>query len=269
MIVASGIIVGFVFLVELVRRPLELTNLSEGIKSLIVAILHATVTVIAYRKIFAAYEKRPISELSLADFTGHAVTGFATGILMQAFFILVICLAGTYSVLQTNLITYLAQPFAFALTAGFVAEIIIIGVVFRLLERQTGTMIALVIFIILFAALHIKSQGATVISVCATAMQAGFMLPAAFVFSRSLWLPIFLHFGWDLAEPGIFGAINPSNSLTQGLLTSKIEGSPIITGGVRGPQDSLESMLLSLALGLVFLLFAMKKGRILRPKWEE
>ena len=70
-----------------------------------------------------------------------------------------------------------------------------IGIVFRLLEQQTGTVIALLVFIILFAILHINVKGATLTSVGATAMQAGLLLPAADVYSRNLWLPIFLHFG--------------------------------------------------------------------------
>ena len=95
-------------------------------------------------------------------------------------------------------------------------------------------------------------------------MQAGFMLPAAYVFSRSLWLPVFLHFGWDFAEPGIFGGINPSTSITQGLLTSKIAGNSLLTGGETGPQDSLSSLLLCLVLGLVFLLLAKRKDNLIK-----
>jgi membrane protease YdiL (CAAX protease family) len=156
------------------------------------------------------------------------------------------------------------SPFAFALTAGFVAEIIIIGIVFRLLEDQTGTEMALVIFIILFAVLHVNAKGATVTSVGATAIHAGFMLPAAYVFSRNLWLPIFLHFGWDFAEPGIFGGLNPSSSLTRGLLTSKIAGNSLLTGGETGPQDSLSSIVLCLLLGLIFLFLAKRKNNLMK-----
>src|SRR5438270_238862 len=83
----------------------------------------------------------------------------------------------------------------------------------------------------------------------ATAMQAGFMLPAAYVFSRSLFLPIFIHMGWDFAEPGIFGAINPSTSISQGLFASKVSGSVFLTGGQTGPQTSLQALILCLLTG--------------------
>jgi membrane protease YdiL (CAAX protease family) len=93
----------------------------------------------------------------------------------------------------------------FALTAGFVAEIIMVGIVFRLLEETIGTVTALLIFHCSVCRFAYKCKRRNFVSVGATAMQAGFMLPAAYVFSRNLWLPVFLHFGWDFAEPGIFG----------------------------------------------------------------
>jgi len=169
--------------------------------------------------------------LSASTFFSNATSGFLTGLLLQTLFIIIISLAGNFLIINLNPVSTLINPFAFALTAGFVAEIIIIGIVFRLLEQQTGTSIALFIFIILFALLHINVKGANSLSVAATAMQAGWMLPAAYVFSRNLWLPVFIHVGWDFAEPGIFGCINPSSSLTQGLLTSKTRGNFLLTGG--------------------------------------
>ena len=47
-----------------------------------------------------------------------------------------------------------------------------------------------------------------------------YFLPGIFL-AAVLWLPIFLHFAWDFAEPGVFGAINPGITIDQSLLTSK------------------------------------------------
>jgi membrane protease YdiL (CAAX protease family) len=268
MIVGIGVIVSLVAFIEWLRSSiLDKTNLSNDVKALIVSIAEAFITTTAYIFLFRAYDKRRIHELSAATFINNAVIGFLTGILLQSLFILIIYLAGTFLVVNVNPISVLISPFAFALTAGFVAEIIMIGIVFRLLEQQTGTLVALLVFITLFAILHINAKGATVISVGAIAMQAGFLLPAAYVFSRSLWLPVFLHFGWDFAEPGIFGGINPSSSLTQGLFTSKIAGNSLLTGAETGPQDSLTSLLLCLITGIIFLFLAKRKNNLIKPKW--
>ncbi len=269
MIAGIGVIVSLVACIEWLRSSiLDKTNLSNDVKALFVSVAEAFITTTAYILFFKACDKRRIHELSSATFINNAVIGFLTGILLQSLFILIIYLAGTFMVVTANPISLLIGPFAFALTAGFVAEIIMIGIVFRLLEEQTGTIAALLVFIILFALLHINAKGATLISVGATAMQAGLMLPAAYVFGRNLWLPVFLHLGWDFAEPGIFGGINSSSSLNQGLLTSKIQGNSLLTGGENGPQDSLSSLLLCLVLGLIYLLLANRKNNLIKPRWR-
>ena len=269
MIVGIGVLVLLVAFIEWLRSSiLDKTNLSNDVKALTVAIAEAFIATIGYIFVFRWYDKRRIYELSAVLFINNVLIGFLIGVILQSLFILIIYLAGTFLVVNVNPVSVLVSPFAFALTAGFVAEIIMIGIVFRLLEQQTGTVIALLVFIILFAILHINVKGATVISVGATAMQAGLMLPAAYVFSRNLWLPVFIHFGWDFAEPGIFGGINPSSSLTQGLLTSKISGNSLLTGGETGPLDSLSSLLLCLLLGLAFLLLAKRKSNFIKPYWK-
>ncbi|MGI8951925.1 MAG: CPBP family intramembrane glutamic endopeptidase [Chitinophagaceae bacterium] len=244
------------------------TSLTDDTKNIIVAVADSVIAVFGYIFLFKIYERRRIKELSASTFGKNTLIGCVIGFVLQSLFILVIYISGTYSVVHLNSASTLITPFAFALTAGVVAEILMIGILFRLLEEQLGTVIALTIFIILFAVLHVKMEGATFISVSATAMQAGFMLPAAYVFSRSLWLPIFLHFSWDFAEPGIFGGINSSSSINQGFFSSKIIGSPLITGGPTGPQDSIQSLILCLLTGIIFLILAKRKNNFIKPHWQ-
>jgi len=269
MIIGVVVIVSLIAIIEWLRSSLlDKTNLPDNTKALMVSVTEAFISTAGYIFLFRVYDKRPIYELSASTFVNNATVGFLAGITLQSLFILVIYLTGTFLIVNINPVSTLISPLAFALTAGFVAEIIMIGIVFRLLEQQTGTLISLLVFIMLFAVLHINVKGATFISVGATAMQAGLLLPAAYIFSRNLWLPIFLHFGWDLAEPGIFGGINPSSSLTQGLLTSKIAGNSLFTGGETGPQDSLSSLLLCLLSGLIFLILAKRKNNLINRQWK-
>ena len=159
MVVGIAVIVSLVAFIEWLRSAiLDKTNLFSDLKSLIVAVADAFIATTGYIFLFRAYDKRRIHELSAATFIDNAFIGSLTGIILQALFILIIYLAGTFLVLNVNPVSILVSPFAFALTAGFVAEIIIIGVVFRLLEQQTGTVTALLIFIVLFAVLHINAK---------------------------------------------------------------------------------------------------------------
>jgi len=116
--------------------------------------------------------------------------------------------------------------------------------------------------------MHVNAKGASILSVSSTVIEAGLLLSAGYVFSRSLWLPIFLHFAWDFAEPGVFGAINPGITIDQSLLTSKIEGPLILTGGQLGPQNSIQSLLFCAIASLLFLWMAKRKNNFIKPFWK-
>jgi membrane protease YdiL (CAAX protease family) len=181
---------------------------------------------------------------------------------------LVIYFAGNYKITHLNPFSFLLPSFFTALTAGFVAEILIRGIFFRLAKEKLGTAITLLIITAIFAVLHSGSKNATFLSVCATAMEAAVLLSAAYIFNRSLWIPVFLYFAWDFAEPGIFGALNPGNSIEQSLFTSEITGPAFITGGQTGPQNSVQSLIFCALTSLLFLWLAKRKNNFLKPAWK-
>ena len=270
LIIGSALVIGAVALIELAGRSLiDKTQFSTDLKNIVIAIVESLVAVTCYLVLFRYYEKRKIRELSASTFLKNAMTGFFMGLILQSVFILIIYLAGDFAIAQVNPLSYLLPAFAFSFTAGFVAEILLRGILFRLTEEKTGTIPALIIFTLLFGILHVNSKGATAVSVCATAIQAGLMLSAIYVYSRSLWLPVFLHFAWDFAEPGIYGGINPGISTEKSLLYSKITGSYILTGGEAGPGNSVQSAILCLITSLLFLWLAKRKGNFIRPWWKK
>lgn len=264
-IIGIAIIGGAVALSEwLGRLILDQTSLTDNTKNIIVAILDALAATLSYIFLFRFYEARKIKELSISSFSKNASIGFLTGFGLQLVFILVIYLFGQYSITHINPVSFLAPSFAAAFTAGFVAEILIVGIFFRFIEEKLGTYIALIILFILFVLMHFNIEGATTISVLSTAIQAGILLPAVYIFSRNLWLPIFLHFAWDFTEPGIFGGINPGISIDKSLFASKISGNSFLTGGQMGPQNSIQSILLCSIAALIFLWFAKRKNHFIK-----
>jgi membrane protease YdiL (CAAX protease family) len=255
-------IVSAIFLIESAGRGLlNSTRLTENTKNIIVAITESAAAVMIYILLFQLYDKRKISELSLSSFFKYATVGFLGGLIFQSLFVLIIFLAGGYTISKINPLSFLLPGLSASLTAGFVAEIIIIGVVFQWLEKILGTLITLVIFTLLFAVLHINKQ-ASMFSVAATALQAGFLIPAIFILTRNLWAVIFFHFAWDLAEPAIYGGINPGISETSSLFTPNISGSSLLTGGPHGPQNSLQAIIACLISGVILLMFAKPKKKI-------
>jgi uncharacterized protein len=259
----AAIAVTVMFIETVLRTLLEKIKLSGELTNGIIDIAEAVTSVLVYIFLFSWYEKRKITELSSSSFGSNANLGFFTGFLLQSTFIFIIFLAGGYAIIQVNPFSYMIPSFTMALTAGFVAEIIIIGIVFRLIEKQFGTTIAIIIMFLLFIIAHSGVKDGNIVSLLATSVVAGLLLPAAYVFSRNLWLPIFLHFAWDFTEPGIYGAINPSISVTKSLFDSRISGPRLLTGGPLGPQNSVQALIISLVLGSLFLWLASRKNNII------
>jgi uncharacterized protein len=242
--------------------------ITGNLKNAVIGITEIAMALISYVLLFKFYEKRQINELSWPAFGKNAWIGFSTGLILQSLIILVIYTAGGYSIINVNPIASLIPSFIVALTAGFVAEILIRGILFRLMEEKLGTVIALIISALLFAILHAGNQGATFLSTLSVAIQAGILLTAAFIYTRSLWLSIFLHFAWDFAEPGIYGGINPGNTIKESLFTSQITGPKFLTGGQTGPGSSIQSVIFCLAASILFLWLAKRKNNFIKPYWK-
>ncbi|HLY69132.1 MAG TPA: CPBP family intramembrane glutamic endopeptidase [Puia sp.] len=268
-IVGIAIIVGLIFFTEwfghLLLAPAPWTELT---KTFIINGTEVILTLLGYIIFFKWYENRKVDELKPSAFWKNATGGFISGFILQSLFILVIYYSGNYSVIDLHPFSFVLQGFIYGLTAGFVAEILILGVGFRIIEEKLGTVIALSIMVMLFVIMHTSAKDATWLSVSSTVVSAGILLPAVYVYTRSLWFPIFLHFAWDFAEPAIYGGINPSLRIDRSWIESKIAGTAILTGGKFGPQSSLQSLIFCSITAFVFLLLAYKKNNFSKPFWK-
>ena len=269
--ITIGILVvgGSVALGEMLSRPLlDTIKIIGEPANAVVAIVDVSLALLSYVLLFSVYEKRKITELSVTAFLKNAVIGFSAGIFLQSLFIFIIYLAAGYSITATNPVSFLLPAFTIAFTAGFVAELLLRGIIFRLTEEKLGTEIALLMMMLFFVIMHSGSKNANLLSVLATSIQAGLLLSAAYVFTRTLWYSIFLHFAWDFAEPGIFGAINPGNKVEASLFSSKITGPELLTGGLNGPGNSIQSIICCLTAALLLLWLAERKNNFIKPYWK-
>jgi hypothetical protein len=267
---AVAAIVGSVLLCEQLRNYLTAqTQLDGDYRDVLIAILESSLALMAYVLVFKFFEKRTIKELGLGAFGKYAVAGFLTGFLLQSLSILVLYAAGGYSIVQVNPLSFVVPGFSAALVAGFVAELIIRGIIFRLVEEQTGTVMAVSLTAFLFVVLHMGGKDATILSVAATVMQAGILASAGYVLTRSLWFPIFFHFAWDFAEPGIYGGINPGINIAKSWVTSWVTGPWVLTGGKAGPGNSLQALIFCLVTAAIFLRLAKRQNNFIRPSWKK
>jgi membrane protease YdiL (CAAX protease family) len=237
--------------------------------SLLAGGLTAVLSVFVYRWVVGRTERRPVTELAREGARGSVFRGLVIGVAMFAAVIANIFFLGDYKVHGFGSLTGPIALVGFMAGAAVTEELMFRGLLFRLVERGLGTYVALALSSVVFGASHLLNKDATLLGAVAIAIEAGAMLAAAYAATRSLWLPIGLHFGWNFAESGIFGTEVSGNGATHGLLDSSTSGATLITGGEFGPEASVYSMLFGALVTVVFLLLARRRGHIVPRKRAE
>ena len=134
------------------------------------------------------------------------------------------------------------------------------GIIFRLIDQQLGTVVALVVSSLIFGFAHLAEPNATVWSSAAIAIEAGLLLGAAYKFSGTLWLPIGIHWAWNFTQGNIFGFQVSGSDAGVSLLQGAVTGPDFLTGGVFGAEASAITVVLGLGLSIWFL-FRIKSAR--------
>jgi uncharacterized protein len=207
--------------------------------------------------------------LSLGGAPGRLALGFLLGAGLLSAVTLVLYLSGSYTVegfgAGANARALGHAALLFFLAAVF-EEVLARGILFRLLEQGLGTFAALALSALAFGFSHAGNPGATTLASVAIALEAGVLLAAAYVATRSLWLPIGLHTAWNLFEGPVYGSPVSGNALPS-VLQAHFPGPVWLTGGAFGPEAGLPALVLGTALGLVFLLLAWRRGQFFTPRW--
>ncbi|MEU5272180.1 CPBP family intramembrane glutamic endopeptidase [Streptomyces hygroscopicus] len=230
--------------------------------SLLLGGVTAVLSVVVYRWVVGRTERRPVTELAREGARGSLLRGLVIGVTMFGCVIANLYVYGAYEVHGFGSLTGAVGLVGFMTGAAVTEELMFRGLLFRLVERGLGTYIALVLSGVVFGAAHLLNKDATLLGAAAIAIEAGGMLAAAYAATRSLWLPIGLHFGWNFAESGIFGTEVSGNGDTHGLMDASTSGAELITGGEFGPEASVYSVLFGALLTIAFLWLARRRGHI-------
>jgi uncharacterized protein len=237
--------------------------LNPNVKNFIKGIFVSTLAIGSYWLLYRKYEHRVITELSTNGLLKRFFAGISIGSGLQVLTILVIYLFGSFTIITVNPFSAVVIPFTVAFTVAIIEEILLRGIVFRITEEKWGSTIALIISGLIFTGLHLVNPHVTVVSIiCITVV--GVLLGAAYMCHRSLWVPIAIHFAWNFTQNGIFGAITSGNENTTSLLTTKITGPEILTGGQFGPEGSIQAVIFCLIVAVFILRKLVKKNKIIK-----
>jgi uncharacterized protein len=196
-----------------------------------------------------------------------SLLGFGAGALLFTLVILELFAAHAYQIIWIHWTISVLTPALWLLPGAALEELFFRGVIFRLLAEWAGTWIALALSAIVFGVAHILNPGATWFSTLAIAVEAGILLGAAFIATRSLWFPIALHFAWNFFEGPIYGTALSGMNLGHTLIGAKVAGPFWLTGRDFGPEASVPALLTCSAAAVALLIYACRTGSIVPCPW--
>ncbi|KDN17323.1 hypothetical protein DV20_35675 [Amycolatopsis rifamycinica] len=238
--------------VQAARNPV--TGLVSGVAT-------AAIALFAYTKVVGRLEQRTATEVAPRDLVRQAGRGVALGVGLFSLVMLLIFACGGYHAGWGSAAGVVAT---LGLMTGIATceELLFRGVLFRVLEERTGTLVAVAVSSAVFGGLHLINPQATVWGAVALAVEMGVLTAGCFALTRSLWLPIGFHLGWNFAQSGIFGTtVSGSTGTAGGLLRGVTSGPTLVSGGEFGPEASAFAVLIGGLAGCAMLVAARRRGR--------
>ena len=233
--------------------------------TLVVGLTAAALAVLVYAWVVRRTEHRQALDVAREGAAAKAGWGTLIGAGMFGAVIVNLFSSGYYEVDGLGSVEGALGLVGFMAAAAAMEEVVYRGVLFRIVEEHVGTYVALVLTGVVFGLSHLLNEHATVWGALAISIEAGFMLAAAYAATRSLWLTIGVHFGWNFAAAGVFSTEVSGNGSNQGLLDAATDGPKLITGGEFGPEGSVYAVGFGALLTLVFLWLAHRRGHIVAP----
>lgn len=231
------------------------------------ALLLTAIVLSAYWTYVRIVERRPVNELSRPGMLRELGTGVLLGAFLFCATVGVLATLGVYQVTGSNGWAAMLAPVPGFVLFGVLEEVVMRGVVFRILEQSLGSWIALAISAAIFGLLHLLNPEATLLNAGAVMVEGGIMLAAAFMLTRRLWLCMGTHIAWNFTEGGIFSATVSGGDI-KGLLQARLAGVHWLTGGAFGAEGSVVAVTICTAAGLLLIAKAVRKGNVVQPFWS-
>lgn len=209
---------------------------------------------------FGVSMKNAVPELSL---------GVVVGTILVAGIVGVMFLLGIYKPISHSSGSDLLLAAGTLFFAAVTEELIFRSYALNVLEKHWGTIAAVIISSAGFGFAHMLNDagGSTVQSkllFCTfLSLEAGVSLAACYVFTRRLWMPIGAHWMWNFFEGPVFGTHVSGADFGQSLVTAKMQGPMLLTGGKFGPEGSVICLVLGTMAGVVLLYLSKKRNNLI------
>jgi membrane protease YdiL (CAAX protease family) len=223
--------------------------------------------IIAYELVIRRLGEHPRDDYRDPRALQNLGMGLGAGFLVFSLAVGVAAVLGIYRITgegdASDLLPALIGP---AIFAAISEELVFRGILFRWIEEFGGSWMALLLTSAFFGAAHLANPNASWIAALGIAFEAGVMLGAAYMLTRSLWLPMGLHAAWNFTQGEIYD-IPVSGTKVHGFVVARLSGNPLLTGNGFGLEASLIAIVIATLFGLWLLWLAIRRGELVQPRW--
>jgi uncharacterized protein len=231
-----------------------------GFICIVTAIVSLAAVAWGYTKLSAWIEQRDVREFERSKALSRFIIGLIVGALMIMLAVGAMVGLGVASIVRGHQFVFSSSTIVPVVVVPVLEELIFRGIIFRIIEEVWGTTMALIASAILFGLAHLLNENSTLLAASCITIELGVLLALAYVATRSLWLPIGIHAGWNCAEGNILGTPDSGNAV-HGIFETAMNGNPLITGGEFGPEASLITPVFSLIAAVLLYQYAQKHGQ--------
>jgi membrane protease YdiL (CAAX protease family) len=231
------------------------------VSGIVIFALEGLASIAGYILFARLIEKREATELSRFHISLLSL-GTSAGLVWFALLMLMLYVAGHYQISGVGFPNRFLSAVIFALGTAIWEEVTFRGLLFRVTEQSFGTWIGVLVSAVAFGALHGLNPNASLAASIAIVLESGVLLAAAYFATRTLWLPIGLHFGWNFAEDFIFGVRMSGHAARPAIVEGTLTGSPLWTGGVYGLESSIWAIGMAAIMSAILIVIAVRRGEI-------
>jgi uncharacterized protein len=227
------------------------------VSGIIIFALEGLVSIVGYVLFVRVIEKRKMTELSRFR-VSLLPFGALVGLVWFTLLMLMLYAAGHYQISGVGFPNRVLSAVTFALGTAVWEEVTFRGLLFRVTEQTFGTWIGVLVSAVVFGAVHGLNPNASLTASIAIVVESGVLLAAAYFATRTLWLPIGLHFGWNFAEDFIFGIRMSGHAARPAIVEGTLTGPPLWTGGVYGLESSIWAIGMAAIMSVVLIVIAFR-----------
>ena len=248
----------------LIQKALGMEMLEGSLPSLFLERLLMLVGYLSAAVLVLRWRKLPLSLLgmSLRGRGKDLLAGLGVAVLLYAVGFGTSLLMGTVEIASVQWVPRdLLGTLLFFLLVAVTEEVMLRGFVLgRMLSAGMNRFVALFLSSALFSAMHLFNPNFALLPFV-NILLAGCLLGASFLYTRNLCFPVVLHWFWNWLQGPVLGYEVSGMDSGETLLTLRLTGSDLLTGGSFGFEGSLLCTVLLVGGTLAIVAYYERRGR--------